>query len=141
MFYPNFPHRSRLHLNFSERGYGDEDAGLSIDIVAFQLRSFPKLLHWFLHKVFRENLEIYVSFPNMAVPPRVIIDLHRYRLELLINFTDTTVDKHKNLSNVTLYETINHDSILMKFLKQVLPHGRINPNDIRKILKDFRRDG
>ena len=103
--------------SFSEIGYGDEDAGLPIDIVAFQLRSFPKILHWFLHKVFRENPEIYVSFPNTAVPPRVIIDLHRDHLELFVKFADTTVDKHKRLSDVTLYETINHDSILMKFLK------------------------
>ena len=61
-------------------------SALPIDLLAARFQSRPGLLHWFLDLVFREKPEVYVKFPNTAVPPKTVTDLHRLHFGLHVEF-------------------------------------------------------
>jgi hypothetical protein len=89
---------------------------LPINLVANQLRSGPKLLHWYLHQIFVRKPEMYVNFPRTAVPPRSVTELHRSHLELYIKYTDKR-DSAKALSGTETYNLERMTTPLLSFLK------------------------
>lgn len=109
-------------------------ASLPIDEVAKQLRHHPKILLWTLHRILCEKPEIYVKFPNTAVPPSVVTNLHREHFQLYVDFTDRQNNGKRKLSHIPSYEELNKESPLLCFLKAAMPHGGIRPLDIRKTL-------
>ena len=113
----------------------DQSTYLPIDAVANQLRATPKLLHWYLTQVFLLKPEIYVKFPNTAVPPRAITDLHRTHLELHIKYAAISPDKKRKLTNIPSLDDIGYESPLLSFLKAALPHGGTRPDDVRRMLE------
>lgn len=90
---------------------------LPLDAVAEQLRPTPKILHWYLTQVFLHKPEVYVKFPNTAVPPKAVTDLHRVHLELHIKYAANSPDKDRNLSEVPAYDDANTETPLLMFLK------------------------
>jgi len=119
----------------SERG-----ANLPLDMVANQLRSSPKLLHWYLHQIFVHKPEIYVRFSNTAVPPKEITDLHRIHLESYIEYAyEDTSDDERDLSDVPAYDAADVETPLMAFLKAALHYGGARPDDVRRMLEERRR--
>uniref|UniRef100_A0A7S4I3E7 Vps41 beta-propeller domain-containing protein n=1 Tax=Odontella aurita TaxID=265563 RepID=A0A7S4I3E7_9STRA len=108
---------------------------LPINMVSNQLRSRPILLHWYLHQIFVNKPEVYVKFPNTAVPPRSITDLHRSHLELHIKYADDTVYKDRSLADIPAYDKEEAETPLMSFLKAALPHGGTRPDDVRRMLE------
>ncbi len=95
-----------------------EIASFPIDLVAAQLKPFPKLLLWFLHTLLNERKEIYVVFPNTAVPPKAVTDLHRIHFDLYIKLSNRDEnEREKKLSEIPPFEEQRKESHLMKFLK------------------------
>ena len=92
-------------------------ANLPINMIAHQLRTKPILLHWYLHQIFINKPEVYVKFPNTAVPPRSITELHRIHLDLHIRFAEETDDKERSLADIPSYDKEDVESPLMSFLK------------------------
>ena len=90
---------------------------LPLDAVAEQLRPTPKILHWYLTQVFLHKPEVYVKFPNTAVPPKAVTDLHRVHLELHIKYAANSADKDRKLSEVPAYDDANTETPLLMFLK------------------------
>lgn len=90
---------------------------LPLDAVAEQLRPTPKILHWYLTQVFLHKPEVYVKFPNTAVPPKAVTDLHRVHLELHIKYAANSADKDRKLSEVPAYDDSNTETPLLMFLK------------------------
>ena len=90
---------------------------LPLDAVAEQLRPTPKLLHWYLTQVFLHKPEVYVNFPNTAVPPRTVTDLHRTHLELHIKYAANSADKNRKLADIPAYDDANAETPLLMFLK------------------------
>ena len=89
---------------------------LPINLVADQLRSNPKLFHWYLHQIFVRKPEMYVKFPSSAVPPRSVTELHRSHLELYIEYTDKR-DSAEALSGTETYNLERMTTPLLTFLK------------------------
>jgi len=90
---------------------------LPIDMVAEQFKANPKLLLWFLHTILCDKPEIYVKFPNTAVPPSAVTALHRIHFDLYIAFIDRMHRSEKKLSNIPSFEELSKESALLKFLK------------------------
>ena len=65
----------------------DDATGLPIESVASQLRSRPRLLYWFLFRVFVDRPEMYVRFPTTAVPPLWVQELHREQFSLFLDYS------------------------------------------------------
>jgi len=118
----------------------DFSTHLPINQVAAQLEEYPKLLHWFLHRVFCEKPEIYVQFPNTAVPPSVVTDLHRIHFNLHIRYADRQNRGNKSLTVLPSLDEISHESPLMMFLKATMVHGGIRSDDVRKTIEKCRSD-
>ena len=100
----------------------DVSSGASImsfplDMVANQLEDYPKLLLWFLHSVISFKPEIYVKFPNTAVPSPAVTSLHQIHFELYIKFADRTNKSERKLSEVPSFDEIHKESALLRFLK------------------------
>ena len=138
---------------------------LPIDLIALQLQSCPEFLHWFLHQVFCDRPEIYVKFPNTAVPPSAITDLHRTHFQLHVTFAKRQTHIKGNLSNIPSYDEMGKETPLLTFLKvshhyqilknlmrndcspylyfllqTALPHGGIRSDDVRRDL-ELQRQG
>ncbi len=113
---------------------------LPINQVAAQLNAYPKILFWFLQRIFSEKPEVYVQFPNTAVPPSAVTDLHRTHFFLHIDYADRTYDETKKLTVIPTFEELNQESPMMKFLKVALPHGGIRSDDVRDALVKCRTD-
>ena len=115
---PNFPvspqSRSSIEAKREEKQSGNES--LPINLVADQLRPYPKLFHWYLHQIFVNKPEVYVKFPRTAVPPRSVTELHRSHLELYIEYTDKR-DSAKALSGIETYNLERTTTPLLSFLK------------------------
>lgn len=111
---------------------------LPIDTIATQLKPYPELLHWFLHKVFCERPEIYVKFPTTAVPPSAITDLHRTHFQLHVFFAKRENNISRSLSEIPSYGEATKETPLLTFLKEALPHGGIRSDDVRKTLEKER---
>ncbi len=90
---------------------------LPITQVAAQLNPYPKLLHWFLQRIFYEKPDIYVQFPNTAVPPSAVTDLHRIHFNLHVDYADRSFDEGKKLTTIPSFEELRFESPMMKFLK------------------------
>lgn len=102
---------------------------LPLDAVAEQLRPTPKILHWYLTQVFLHKPEVYIKFPNTAVPPKAVTDLHRVHLELHIKYAANSADKDRTLSEVPAYDDANTETPLLMFLKVSLFHLMYLPFD------------
>lgn len=102
----------------------DSRTTLPIDSIARQLQSCPELLHYFLHQVFCDRPEIYVKFPNTAVPPSAITDLHRTHFQLHVTFAKREIHNKRTLSNIPSYEEMRKETPLLTFLK-VRNHSQI----------------
>ena len=89
---------------------------LPIDLVAKQLKSYPKLLFWLLHNILCNKPEIYVTFPNTAVPPSSVTKLHKVHFDLLIKFEKQNMPERK-LSSIPSFDELNRQSPLLVFLK------------------------
>ncbi len=90
---------------------------LPINQIAAQLNSYPKILFWFLQRIFAEKPEVYVQFPNTAVPPSAVTDLHRTHFYLHVDFADRSFDDSKKLTRIPTFDELNQESPMMKFLK------------------------
>eukprot|EP00978_Attheya_sp_CCMP212_P014526 scaffold37028_cov57-Attheya_sp.AAC.17 len=108
-------------------------SNLPLDMVADQLRSRPKLLHWYLHLIFVHKPEIYAKFPSTAVPPRVITDLHRTHLELYVEYDAGHDLSEKEKDNRSLVD-------VQSFQTATLPIGGARSVDVRRLL-EARRAG
>jgi len=113
---------------------------LPITQVAAQLNPYPKLLYWFLQRIFYEKPDIYVQFPNTAVPPSAVTDLHRIHFNLHVDYADRAFDESKKLTSIPTFEELRFESPMMKFLKAALPHGGIRSDDVRKALQRCRTE-
>jgi hypothetical protein len=87
-----------------------------INQVAAQFNPYPKLLYWFLQRIFTEKPDIYVQFPNTAVPPSAVTDLHRIHFNLHVDYADRSYET-KKLTSIPTFDELNKESPMMTFLK------------------------
>jgi hypothetical protein len=113
---------------------------LPIDEIANQARPYPKILLWILHNILCEKPEVYVKFPNTAVPPSTVTDLHREHFRLLVKFADRQDIPKRKLSKIPSFNEVRKESPLLQFLKAAMPHGGIRPSEIRKTFECCRYD-
>ncbi|KAL3904556.1 MAG: hypothetical protein SGILL_010019, partial [Bacillariaceae sp.] len=109
---------------------------LPIDKIAEQFESSPAILHWYLHLVFTKRPELYVKFPNNAVPPKQVTSLHRKHFQLYVDLAGESSDSSKAL--VLTQQKYNADAMstpLLSFLKASLPLGGLLPIDARRVLE------
>jgi hypothetical protein len=90
---------------------------LPVDLVADQLSSKPKLLHWYLHLLLTSKPEVYTKFPNTAYPPKAITDLHRTHLDLFIQYAGREKDSVNALDGMEPYKMDHKNTPLLSFLK------------------------
>lgn len=90
---------------------------LPIDLVARQLERRPKLLHWYLHLIFKNRPELYIRFPTTSVPPSTITNLHRRHLELHISYAGASRDSSKVFDGIEPYKTVDVMTPFLAFLK------------------------
>jgi len=110
--------KSEAQRSRAEDKTGGERRGtLPIDLVARQLESSPKLLHWYLHLVFTRKPSVYVIFPNTANPPPIITSLHRSHIDLYIKFAGKYRDSSKALEGIEAYRVSDMTTPLLAFLK------------------------
>ena len=83
----------------SSNSANENRSDLPINHVAAQLSAYPKLLYWFLQRIFTEKPEIYVQFPNTAVPPSSVTDLHRSHFNLHVDYADRSFDESAKLTS------------------------------------------
>ena len=91
--------------------------GFPLDQVASQFEAYPKLLLWFLHSIISCKPEIYVKFPNTAVPSPAVTKLHQTHFDLYVKFVERKSKGAKKLSQIPSFEEIHKESTLLKFLK------------------------
>jgi hypothetical protein len=108
---------------------------LPIDKVAEQLESSPAILHWYLHLVFTKRPELYVKFPNNAVPPKEVTALHRKHFQLYVDLAGELGDSRKALARTEKYNAEAMTTPLLSFLKASLPLGGLLPIDARRVLE------
>ena len=101
----------------AEDGFDDRvrRATLPIDKVAGQLEQSPKILHWYLHRVFTQKPDLYVKFPNTANPPKAVTDLHRRHFDLYVEFGER--DTAKSLAGTEAYKIEAVTTPLLSFLE------------------------
>ena len=91
---------------------------LQVDAVSMAFKEYPKLQLWFLQSILIYKPEIYVHFPNTAVPPNVIKNLHKTHFDLLVEFEDRENSfRKKKLSVIPTFDEVQKKSPLLKFLK------------------------
>jgi hypothetical protein len=91
---------------------------LQVDAVSMAFKGYPKLQLWFLQSILIHKPEIYVNFPNTAVPPSVIKNLHKTHFDLLVKFEDRENSfQKKKLSVIPTFDEVQNESPLLKFLK------------------------
>jgi len=91
---------------------------LPLDLVATQLEtSSPALLHWYLHLVFQRKPELYVKFPNNAIPPDAITELHRKHFQLHLTYAGEARDSSRALFGTDTYKVESLMTPLLSFLK------------------------
>ena len=90
---------------------------LSLDLVAKQLKAYPKLLLWLLQDILCNRPEIYVKFPNTAVPPSSVTKLHKIHFDLLVEFGRTDSMPKMKLSDIPSFDDITRQSPMLIFLK------------------------
>ena len=101
----------------AEDGFDDRirKATLPIDKVAEQLGQSPKILHWYLHRVFTQKPDLYVKFPNTANPPKAVTDLHRRHFDLYVEFGER--DTAKSLAGKEAHKIEAVTTPLLSFLE------------------------
>ena len=117
-----------------------ERISLPIDEIANLVRPYPKILLWILHNILCSKPEVYVKFPNTAVPPSAVTNLHREHFNLYVQFTDRQEIPKRTLSKIPSFDEIKKESPLLQFLKAAMPHGGIRPSEIRKTFERCRHD-
>ncbi len=103
---------------------GSSIMSLPLDRVAKQLEDHPKLLLWFLHSIIASKPEIYVKFPNTAVPSPAVTRLHQIHFDLYVKFSDRTKKVNRELSDIPSFDEIHKESAILRFLKVRLFAGR-----------------
>jgi hypothetical protein len=88
-----------------------------LDLVTSQLKNYPKLMLWFLHNVLCNRPEIYVNFPNTAVPPTTVTKLHKIHFDLLVTFDNKSISPKRKLSDIPSFDELKKESSMLKFLK------------------------
>ena len=90
-----------------------------LDMVAEQFMEFPALLLWLLHTVMSIKPDIYVQFPNTAVPSPAVTKLHQIHFDLYIKFTDRRKKSGMLLSDIPSFDEMkmNEENTLLRFLK------------------------
>ena len=101
----------------SSNSANENRSDLPINHVAAQLSAYPKLLYWFLQRIFTEKPEIYVQFPNTAVPPSSVTDLHRSHFNLHVDYADQSFDESAKLTSIPTFEQLRYESPFLIFLK------------------------
>ena len=87
------------------------------DDVARQLERSPPLLYWYLQLVFMRKPELYIKFPNNAIPPKAVTELHRKHFKLLVRFAGQNRDSAKSLAGTEVYKVEAKTTPLLSFLK------------------------
>ena len=100
----------------SSEGIDGTNNAMPLDAVAKQFEDNKSILFWYLELVFERKPEVYVTFPDTAVPPRVVTDLHRVHLDLHIEYTKER-NSAKALSGTEAYNLGNKTTPLLSFLK------------------------
>ena len=108
---------------------------LPIDKIAKQLESSPAILYWYLHLVFTKRPELYVKFPNNAVPPKEVTSLHRKHFQLYVDLAGELGISYKALAMTEKYNAEAMTTPLLSFLKASLPLGGLLPIDARRELE------
>ena len=90
---------------------------LPLDEVARQLEPSPALLYWYLQLVFTKKPELYVKFPNNAIPPKAVTELHRKHFKLHVKFAGDARDSAKSLAGTEVYKVEAKTTPLLSFLK------------------------
>ncbi|KAG7343199.1 hypothetical protein IV203_021144 [Nitzschia inconspicua] len=108
---------------------------LPLDQVAKQLESSPALLHWYLHLVFTRRPELYIKFPNNAVPPKAVTALHRQHFQLYVDFAGKHRDSTRALASTQQYNAESTSTPMLSFLKASLTLGGLLPTDARRVLE------
>ena len=103
----------------SSNSANENRSDLPINHVAAQLSAYPKLLYWFLQRIFIEKPEIYVQFPNTAVPPSSVTDLHRSHFNLHVDYADQSFDESTRLTSIPSFEQLRYESPFLIFLKVI----------------------
>ena len=78
------------------------------------------LLHWYLNLVFIKRPELYSKFPNNAIPPKAVTDLHRKHFQLYIDFAGDSKDSTLALSGTETYLVETKTTPFLSFLKVCL---------------------
>ena len=130
-----------LNQRSIEKSSGERRGTLPLDIVANQLEASPKILYWYLHRIFLFKPEIYVKFPNTANPPEAVTRLHRKALDLYIKYAGANRDSVNVLKDVEAYRVAEINTPLLSFLKTVLHLGGLNPTEVAKQLQIQRKGG
>lgn len=90
-----------------------------------------------------------MKFPNTAVPPSAVTDLHRLHFELHVKFAldrqsylngkvHSATSVRTRLAEFPSYENLEEESPLMSFLKRAIPHGGIRFDEVRQRLEECR---
>ena len=90
---------------------------LPLDLVAKQFKAYPKLLLWLLQDILCNRPEIYVKFPNTAVPPSSVTKLHKIHFDLLVEFGKTDSMPKRKLSDIPSFDDSSKQSPMLIFLK------------------------
>jgi len=146
------------------KSYSTQSTALSLplDLVSKQLKAYPKLLLWLLQNILCNRPEIYVKFPNTAVPPSSVTKLHKIHFDLLVEFGKTGSIPKRKLSNIPSFDEFTQQSPMLIFLKvsflhagsmcapyrvlsysyqfsqAALPHGGVRSDDVRLTLEHHR---
>jgi len=136
---PQYADKKALQLHEDENASASKEerrGTLPLDLVARQLESSPKILHWYLHSIFTEKPELYVRFPNTAYPPRAVTELHRRHFDLILQHgAGEERDSSLTLAAVEAYKVGSVTTQLLHFLKSALPLGGIRPEDAKSALE------
>ena len=109
--------KSKTTIVASEINEKERRGTLPLDLVAAQLETSPKLLHWYLNLIFHRKSELYVRFPNTSIPPPIVTDLHRKHLGLHIKYAGAFKDSCSALEGVENYRVSDFSTPLLSFLK------------------------
>lgn len=108
---------SSPRMNINEIEEKERLSTLPLDLVAGQLETSPKLLHWYLHSVFLERPDLYVHFPTTSIPAPIITSLHRKHLNLHIKYAGEFRDSAKVLKSIEMYRVVEFSTPLLSYLK------------------------
>lgn len=111
---PSSTYKSKSH---TDKTGGERRGTLPVDLVAAQLEASPKILMWYLHRIFQSKPSVYVVFPNTANPPSAITALHRQQINLYVKYAGDNRDSAKALRGIDAYRVAEMSTPLLAFLR------------------------